>query len=432
MKRRVDFSPFWRAEDWWSVWLAAVIVFFSLTGLMGQAPRVGRWTHSVGAVMTTETVIGILALGLGFAALTAVAVGFTGGHVRSYLRGFIGVFGLSVIAYILGSQATMAHYGINNVIWALGLGLLVANVLGQPEWIKPAMQSGLFIKMGLVLLGAEILFHRVLSLGVYGLGVAWLVTPPVLYLMYVFGTRVLKISSTPLVATVAAATSVCGVSAAIAAGTATRATREEISYAISMSLVFTVIMMVLMPVICGWMGLSEVVSGAWIGGTVDSTGAVVAAGALVGPVAMEVAAVIKMIQNVLIGIVAFVLAMIWVSREGVSSGSTRPRMMEMWDRFPKFILGFVGASMLFSLVFTPLMGVEGVDQLVRVTSGFRGWLFCLAFTSIGLESNLGQMKKLMRSGSPLLLYVVGQSLNLVVTLIAAWLIFGGVLFAPPV
>ncbi len=382
--------------------------------------------------MTTETVIGILGLGLGFAALTAVGVGFTGGHVRSYLRGFIGVFGLSVIAYILGSQATMAHYGINNVIWALGLGLLVANILGQPEWIKPAMQSGLFIKMGLVLLGAEILFHRVLSLGAYGLGVAWLVTPPVLYLMYLFGTRVLKISSTPLVATVAAATSVCGVSAAIAAGTATRATREEISYAISMSLVFTVIMMVIMPVICGWMGLSEAVSGAWIGGTVDSTGAVVAAGALVGPVAMEVAAVIKMIQNVLIGIVAFVLAMIWVSRDGVSSGSTRPRMMELWDRFPKFILGFVGASMLFSLVFTPVMGVEGVDQLVGVTSGFRGWLFCLAFTSIGLESNLGQMKKLMRSGSPVLLYVVGQSLNLVVTLIAAWLIFSGVLFAPPI
>lgn len=113
-----------------------------------------------------------------------------------------------------------------------------------------------------------------------------------------------------LVATIAACTSVCGVSAAVAAGAATKAKKEEISMAVSISLIFTVISMVIQPVIIRWLGLTDAVGGAWIGGTIDSTGAVVVAGSMVGEKAMEVAAVIKMLQNLLIGAVAFVFALV--------------------------------------------------------------------------------------------------------------------------
>ncbi len=131
----------------------------------------------------------------------------------------------------------------------------------------PAIRTELFIKTGLVLLGAEILFNRVLSLGVYGLGVAWIVTPIVVLFMYYYGTKVLKIESKSLVATVATCTSVCGgVSAAIATGAAVKAKKEEISAAISVSLIFTALMMVGMPVVIRWLGLSQAVAGAWIGG----------------------------------------------------------------------------------------------------------------------------------------------------------------------
>ncbi len=166
----------------------------------------------------------------------------------------------------------------------------------------------------MVLLGASILFNRVLTLGGMGLGVAWLVTPFVLIVMYWFSQKVLKMQDKRgLAIALSAATSVCGVSAAIASGTAAKAKKEEISLAISVTLIFTVIMMIVMPAIVSFAGIDPIIGGAWLGGTIDATGAVVAASSLLGDEAMEVASVIKMIQNVLIGIISFGIAVFWVS-----------------------------------------------------------------------------------------------------------------------
>ena len=125
--------------------------------------------------------------------------------------------------------------------------------------------------------------------------------------MYHFGTRVLRMSSRSLVIVIAAATSVCGVSAAIAAAAASRAKTEELTLAVGMTLIFTVVMMVVMPLGIRASGMDTIVGAAWIGGTIDATGAVVAAGAMLGEAGEQVAAVVKMIQNILIGVVAFVL-----------------------------------------------------------------------------------------------------------------------------
>jgi uncharacterized membrane protein YadS len=240
--------------------------------------------------------------------------------------------------------------------------------------------------------------------------------------MYFFGTRLLGMGSKPLVATIAAETAVCGVSAAIAVGSATRAKREEISYAISLCLMFTVAMMLLMPALARSLALGEVVGGAWIGGTVDSTGAVVAAGALLGQQAMETASVVKMIQNTLIGIIAFVVAFLWVTRVDQRPGE-RPRASEIWDRFPKFILGFALASLASSALFTPLLGAAAVDAALKVTKGLRAWLFALAFVSIGLESNFRDLARAASGIKPIILYVVGQTANIVLSLAAAWWFF---------
>ena len=314
--------------------------------------------------------------------------------------------------------------------WALALGLVISNTAGVPGWLKPAVRSELYIKTGLVLLGAEILFNRILTLGPPGLVVAWLVTPVVIIFMYRFGTRVLKIASPSLVIVIAAATSVCGVSAAIATAAAARAKKEELTLAVSMTLIFTVLMMIVMPLGIRAVGMDPIVGGAWIGGTVDATGAVVAAGAMLGEEAGQVAAVVKMIQNILIGVVAFLVAVYWVTRVDAPGGSTRPPAAEIWNRLPKFILGFLGASLLFSFVLTPALGDDAVAGIIDLTSDLRGWLFCLAFVSIGLDSNFRALAGHVAGGRPIQLYVVGQAFNLVLTLIAAWLAFGGVLFDP--
>jgi len=168
-----------------------------------------------------------------------------------------------------------------------------------------------------------------------------------------------------------------------------------------------------------------------MGGTIDATGAVVAAGAMLGDEAMNVAAVVKMIQNVMIGLLAFVIAVLWVTRVERDPNSPRPRAMEIWYRFPKFIVGFLAASVVFSFVLTPAIGDESVAGLLKVSKGLRGYFFCLAFVSIGMESSFRELRRQMAGGKPLVLYVVGQSFNLILTLIMAYLAFGGILFGRP-
>jgi uncharacterized membrane protein YadS len=247
--------------------------------------------------------------------------------------------------------------------------------------------------------------------------------------MFWFGRRVLGLTPSFSIV-VAAATSVCGVSAAIAAAGASRARKDELTLAVGMTLIFTVLMMVGMPLLAESIGLGPVMAGAWIGGTVDSTGAVAAAGEFLGPEALETAAVIKMIQNLLIGIMAFGIALYWVARVEPSA-TGRPRLGELWTRFPKFVLGFIGASFVVSIGLVPLMGAGPVDGALDVTSDFRSWFFCLAFLSIGLESNFRELGQQMARGRPLLLYLVGQTFNILLTLLVVWLVFSGVIFDVP-
>jgi uncharacterized membrane protein YadS len=186
-------------------------------------------------------------------------------------------------------------------------------------------------------------------------------------------------------------------------------------------------MMFFMPLGIKLIGMNAILGGAWMGGTIDSTGAVVAAGSMLGADAEQVAAVVKMIQNVLIGLLAFGVAIYWVTSVERDPDGPRPNAMEIWYRFPKFVLGFVAASLLFSFAVIPAMAgdPEAVEKafINPVTKSLRGWFFCLAFVAIGLESNFRDLTENMEGGKPLLLYVVGQSFNLILTLFIAYIAF---------
>jgi uncharacterized membrane protein YadS len=178
------------------------------------------------------------------------------------------------------------------------------------------------------------------------------------------------------------------------------------------------------PIIARAIGMSPAVTGAWLGGTIDTTGAVVAAGAIAGDEAMSVAVMVKMAQNVLIGVVAFLLA-IWFSIKGKSSGE-KPSIKEIWTRFPKFVLGFIVASIVFSL----FMNEASAKTITSVTSGIRTWLFTLAFICIGLDTKFKDLLA-MGSGKPAAVFFTAQAFNIFWTLLFAYLIFGGILFAVP-
>ena len=413
-----------KKEDWWTIWLGAFFLGGTALGLITFIPKLPKWTAWQDA-LPVDLIVPIILWGLGLAAVTALALKVMGEDVRKYLTAFPVIFLLTVLAFLIGNQSTLSHYGFNNVIWALVLGMLISNLWKIPTWLVPALRSELFIKTGLALLGAEILFTRVLSLGLHGLGVGWLIPPILLIFMYLYGTRVLKMKSKALVATVATCTSVCGVSAAIATGAAVKAKKEEISAAISVSLIVTVLMMLGMPILIRWLGLSEAVAGSWIGGTIDSTGAVVVAGSMVGPLAMEVAAIVKMLQNALIGIVAFCWALFFVTRVEQEPGTERLGIKEIWLRFPKFILGFVGASLVTSFVLVPLLGQGEVEGILNITATIRSWLFALAFVAIGLESRFANLKKVFTGQATVKLHVVGQAVNVLLTLLASLYFFRG-------
>ncbi len=422
-----------KKEDWWACWVGFFILVLSIPGIIGtvyKLPKVHTWIANPLDALPGDTLLAYLIMFIGLVIIYLIAVKVMGERVKTYAPAFLVVFVIGIISMVIASQTTLKAYGLSYPLWALIIGLLISNTVGVPQWLKVGVRTELYIKCGLVVLGAEILFTRIMALGPYGLGIAWGVTPIVLYLMYLYGTRVLKMER-ELVLPIAAATSVCGVSAAIAVGAAVKAKQDYITIAVGQTLIFTVLMMVAMPALGRFFGFSEVVSGAWIGGTVNSTGAVPAASELVGPLAMEAAVTIKMIQNVLIGIIAFVVATIWVTRVERVPGAARPSPWEIWFRMPKFIVGFLVASLVFSFVLTPMMGDEAVSSILKFSKVFRKEFFALAFVSIGLASNFRELGKYFKGGKPLNLYWVGQIFNILLTLLVVWLLLGGVLFAVP-
>ncbi len=289
--------------------------------------------------------------------------------------------------------------------------------------MKPAIKTEFFIKIGLVLLGAEVLFGTIAKVGAYGMVQSILVIGVVFYFCIWFARKMGL--DDDFGAILATGVSVCGVSAAIAAGGAVKGDPKKVSHTISLVLLCAIPMLILEPLIAKWVGMSPAVAGAWIGGTIDTTGAVVAAGAIAGPEAMSVAVVVKMAQNVLIGLVAFLLA-IWFAFKGQTAGGEKPSLMEIWTRFPKFVLGFIVASIVFSF----FMGEAQAKSVTGITSGLRGWWFTLAFLCIGLETQFSELMK-MGGGKPAVVFLVAQGVNIIWTLILAYLIFGGVLFPAP-
>lgn len=401
------------------------------TPLAATVGKPGTWVDAPLAAFRDaggRSTVGPIALGMGWVVLIG-AVGTALGRrsVMRFLAGGVVLAAFAALAYVLAGQKTVKYYNLEYPLWALAVGLFVGNVGGVPRWLSPALLGEFFIKTGLVIFGAEVLVSRLLALGLPGLMTAWIVTPIVLVSTYLFGVYVVRVPSRSLCMTLSADMSVCGVSAAIATGAACRAKKEELSLTIGLSLFFTVIMMVVMPPVIAALGLDALVGGAWLGGTIDATGAVVAAGETLGKEAGEVAATVKMIQNSMIGLIAFAVAVYWTG--WIERDPTGPRGTlagEAWRRFPRFILGFLAASIVCSLLHglgaEQALWVEGTTK--GFTSGLRGWLFCAGFVCMGLQTNFRQLAPVLASGKPVLLYVLGQSLNLALTLAMASLTFG--------
>ena len=411
-----------KSEDWWACWFGLLLFAISSVGIIAIVPKPKIWLLNPLEALSAETVQSFVFLLTFLAIVFLIGIKIMGEKTRYFLPAFVILSFLGLVAQIISQQATIDFYGLEYVLWALTIGLMISNTVGLPDFIKTAVRTELYIKTGLVLLGAEILISRILNLGIQGLVLAWGVTPCVLYFMYKYGTSKLKLDKT-LTILISAATSVCGVSAAIAVAAATKAKKEYLTFTISLSLITTAVMLVGLPTLIKALSIDYIVGGAWIGGTVDSTGAVVAAGELLSQEAMEVAAVVKLIQNIMISVITFIIALLWVTAID-SKDSTKPRPIEVWYRFPKFIIAFMALSLMSSFILTPIMGEVKVTSILKTTGGIRTFLFAVAFLSIGLETDFKSLRKQISGGRPVQLYILGQVFNVILTFVAAWLLFG--------
>lgn len=407
-------------EDWTVVVLGLLIIFLSLSGLVLPAPSLG-WQSGddlFEKVFNAENGFIILQQFF-FTYIFAIAgTALTARPPRAILLGFPVVFVLTLGALLLAGNKTLKDLNLEAVIFSLAIGLLIGNLFKLPDWLRASLSTELFVKIGLVLLGTSVIFGDVLKAGSLGLIQALVVVLSVWYFAY-WVCKKLKVDD-ELTMMLSSAVSICGVSAAIATSGAIDGDSKKLSYVISLVLITAIPMMLLMPYAADYLGLSAQVTGAWLGGTIDTSGAVVAAGTLAGDEALKISTIVKFSQNVLLGVAAFAISVYWTYTKNESEAvkQAKPSAGVIWERFPKFILGFMAASLIFSFA----LSTETIDGVKGSLKSLQGLWFALAFTSIGLETRLADLLN-ADNRKPLYAFLIAQTFNIFITLAIAYVLF---------
>lgn len=416
----------WRNEDWLAVIAGGLMILAVIVGWRPVFPSL-KWkvVADLAAGVSGKSLLALGVLGAVMGAISFVAMALTGAVSWSAFGGFAVVFVLGWLAQWIAGQSQINALGLEYVLFGLMLGLILNHTTTLPAWLRVAVRTEFYIKTGLVILGATILFHEMMEAGVLGLVQAGLVVT----LVWGFTFRLAKKLRVDdeFAAMLSSAVSICGVSAAIATCGAIQGDRKKLSYVTSIVLIVAMPMMVAMPWLVKHFQIPDLVAGAWLGGTLDTSGSVVAAGQLISEKATKAGVIVKFSQNVLIGVAAFALSVWWSMRDRKEKGTAQKvSAAVIWERFPKFVLGFIAASLVFSFA----LDAGLVKEAKPILNSLRNFWFALAFVSIGLETHFGDLIK-MEGGRPALAFLGGQAFNVVLTLILAWLLFGGILLAVP-
>jgi uncharacterized integral membrane protein (TIGR00698 family) len=407
------------SEDWSAVAAGGLLLLLALTGVPLPAPAF-HWQDAgelSGQVFTAANAAAVAVIFALMYALSVIATGLSGKSLRPQLQGFPMVFGLTLLAMLLAGNSFFKSWNLEAVIFSLFIGLVIRNIWGLPVWLRDSLATELMVKIGLVLLGASIIFGDILKAGFLGLIQALVVVVVVWYFAFWLSRR-LGIDK-EMAIMISSAVSICGVSAAIATAGAIEGDRRKLSYVISLVLITAIPMIIFMPMAAGWLGLSQAVAGAWMGGTIDTSGGVIASGSLIGEEAMKISTIVKFSQNVLLGLAAFFISVYWSYAGSAGLPAEKPSLRILWDRFPKFVLGFVGASLLFSFALEASL----VDEVKGGLKNMQGFFFAFAFTCIGLETDFRELFQ-GQGRAPLYAFLLAQLFNVLVTLILAALLFG--------
>ncbi len=412
---------FFQSEDWLSFTSGLLIVLLSVAGLKFGATKFA-WTNLADLANLFSTRANLLSIF--YSAIVLTVLGFAAKALRqkpaySILLSILLLFAVSLVSQFISGFKPVKYYGFEYVIFALLLGILIRSVFGLPKWLADNLHTEFFVKTGLVVLGAGVIFGDILSAGSLGLIQALVVVLAVWFFAFWIGGK-LKIDE-DLRLMLASAVSICGVSAAIATAGVINGDNKKLSYVVSLVLIVALPMLILMPLAANWMNLNAAQAGAWLGGTIDTTGAVVASGSILGETALKYSTIVKFSQNVLIGFAAVGISVFWAFKNKKTNDENEKQKVDfklIWERFPKFVLGFIIASLLYSFVVSPEVIVQTKDYLKSIQTA----LFALAFVSIGLETDFSVLIK-TGNGRPAWTFLIAQAFNIVFTLIISWFLF---------
>ncbi len=425
-------------EDWWAVWVGLLVIvvawalFASGSSIKWIATAPAKWSDFGAAGHDlAKHLPNYVALFVAFAVLFGVSLSVLKQRITHFLPSFAILFVVSVLIFEVGAWANASKYNLEPPLVALALGLLISNVFALPEWFSAGLRVEFYIKVGIVLLGATLPFTLLVWAGPVAVGQATIVSLVTFFVIF-FAAKALGLDKR-FAAVLGVGGAVCGVSASIAIAGAVRAKREHASVAITLVILWAIVMIFVLPFVSRSLGLSTAVAGAWIGTSEFADAAGIAAaqaygdfakhagGAIAGSpeASLQAFTLMKVVgRDIWIGIWAFLLAIVATTRwESDESGVVaKADAREIWARFPKFVIGFVIASALVTWIAShySLADYRKVvtPEFVAPITALRTWAFIFCFFSIGLTT---RVRSLAATGiKPFIAFTVGVAVNIAI------------------
>ena len=393
-------------EDWWAIWIGIGIMFIAVllfsngsTFLKSLAVNPGglKWTSFGQLADHFSQQAGMYSLQfVTWLVVFGVTSRIMGAKLSQFIPSFIFLYVLSIAMFAVAGWANAAKFNLEPPLVALIVGLILANFTRLPKWMDTAFRVEYFIKLGIVLLGATFPITLVLTAGPVAIGQATIISLVTCTTIYFLGTRVFGLDR-KLSAVLGVGGSVCGVSASMAIAASVGAKKEHLYTSVTLVVGWALVMILVLPFISRALGLSAGVAGAWIGTSEFADAAGFAAASAYGKMAGNEDAAIKAFtlmkvigRDMWIGIWSIVWALIatvvWEKKE--TGAKLNP--MEIWWRFPKFVIGFFAASLLMTLITS---GYSTADfnnvvkpGLILPLVSLRTWAFIFCFLSIGLTT----------------------------------------------
>ena len=442
-------SPLLAKEDYWAIWfglgLVLVTFFFYLGGISLKdsiAVSPPRNYHTFAEILGHfgQTWHWYLALYVMFLIVFSVSMHIMGHNLKRFIPSFTILFVVSALILAATNNAWAHSHELNYALVALALGLIVGNVVRLPKWFDAGLRTEYYIKTGIVMLGATLPITLIWQSGPTAFIQATIVSLVTWATIFFIGTRLFKLDRR-FAAVMGAAGAVCGVSASLAVGGAVKAEKEHIAISISIVTIAALIMIFLLPVLSNALGLHPAVAGAWIGNSEFADAAGLAAAEAIratGDEAVRAFTLIKVIgRDIWIGIWAFALSLISVIFWERSKDSPKPSAAVIWERFPKFVIGFFAASAFISTVTFVAISDAGaatadeVDHvmndvispfLIKPIKALRTWTFCLTFLCIGLTTRFRELTKF--GPKPLWAFALGVCVNVPLGFLLSEFVFG--------